>query len=218
MVFAAAAVLISVGPAIAYWHDRSSLAPDVAGLTKPMHLQDWHQAPPDQLWRPAFPGVDAQVSGSLVSDKAPTAPPVDFYVGFYGRARTGHSLTSHVNKLWHDNETTAVSSRLVSAQIGHEPLRLLETTIVTGAQKRIVWSSYWVDGVFTTSLLRVKLLQAKSALVGHEGEAVIAVSTTLEESEETARQRLSNALVALGDLPDRLNSANHRDVMAKAPD
>jgi hypothetical protein len=73
----------------------------------------------------------------------------------------------------------------------------------------MVWSTYWVDGHFTTSLLKVKLRQAIAAFRGNEGQAVLVLSTQMEATPQVARDRLSNVLAGLGRLPENLNSANH---------
>ena len=72
----------------------------------------------------------------------------------------------------------------------------------------MVWSSYWVDSRFTTSLLKVKLWQAGAALKGHEGQAVLVLSTQMEGGVPEARARLSQTLAALGSLPNRLDAAD----------
>jgi hypothetical protein len=72
----------------------------------------------------------------------------------------------------------------------------------------MIWSTYWVDGRFTTSLVRVKLWQAGAALKGHEGQAVLVLSTQMEGSLGDARRRLAHTLAALDQLPARLGDAN----------
>jgi hypothetical protein len=83
-----------------------------------------------------------------------------------------------------------------------------ESTISSPAGRRIVWSTYWIDGRFTTSPFAVKLLQIPAALRGREGQAIIALSTAVDSTDAQARARLSQAMLALRELPGRLDSVN----------
>jgi len=67
-----------------------------------------------------------------------------------------------------------------------------------------------VDGHFVTSLLKVKLLQAAAALRGHEGQAVIALSTPVMGTPDEARYRLAQVFSNQDQLPARLEQANRR--------
>jgi hypothetical protein len=51
----------------------------------------------------------------------------------------------------------------------------------------------------------------RAALEGHQGQAIVAVSTVIESTDLEARHRLSKALAALKDLPDRLDGADRGD-------
>jgi hypothetical protein len=82
--------------------------------------------------------------------------------------------------------------------------------ITSLGERRLIWSSYWVDGRFTTSLFKVKILQAVAALRGHQGQAAIAFSTPIDGTIEDARLRLMETLPAWDELPARLNQANNQ--------
>jgi exosortase len=100
VVFAATALVIGIGPAVALWHDSRLIAPDIASLNAPLRLHDWHSDAATGLWRPVYTGIDAEREASLMSNRPGTTIPVELYIGYYGQARTGHSVTAHVNKLW----------------------------------------------------------------------------------------------------------------------
>jgi len=88
------------------------------------------------------------------------------------------------------------------------PVQIQEWIISSHYEKRMIWSSYWVDGRFTTSLLKVKLWQSAAALRGHEGQATLILSTQMERGPDDARKRLADALASLSQLPARLDEAN----------
>lgn len=71
----------------------------------------------------------------------------------------------------------------------------------------MVWFTYWADGTVTNNPLVVRLLQAKAALSGHDGQAIIAISTPFDVSVDDARARLDRALSFLGPVPAALYSA-----------
>jgi len=85
-----------------------------------------------------------------------------------------------------------------------------EWLIGSPAERRLVWSTYWVDGHFATSLFKVKLLQVAAAVQGHEGQAVLALSTEVVGTPDEARYRLAQALSNQNQLPARLEQANRR--------
>ncbi|HKB95327.1 MAG TPA: EpsI family protein, partial [Rhizomicrobium sp.] len=209
MVAGLAAILLSTGPALAWWHDNYFVKPDLAAITQPFRSAGWREAPAPASWRPDFFGLDARTVESLIPTADGAAIPVELFLGYYARPRPGHSMTAHVNKFWNDGWALS-DVGTVSVTLAGKRIQFQESIITSAAGKRAVWSSYWVDGQFTTSLFKVKLLQAKAALQGHEGQAVIVLSTVIEGTVEDARGRLTGALLALEPLPARLDRANHR--------
>jgi hypothetical protein len=89
-----------------------------------------------------------------------------------------------------------------------------EWIVTSPAERRLIWATYWIDGRFTSSPFAVKLMQIPAALQGREGQAIVALSTGVESTDDEARARLSDAMQALRELPGRLNSVNS-DAQAK---
>ncbi|HET7086113.1 MAG TPA: exosortase A [Rhizomicrobium sp.] len=208
LVAAAAAGLLVSAPALAWWHDNYFVASDLAVLNQPFNHAGWRDTPAAS-WHPEFSGLDAQSRKSMTRRDDPFDAPVDFFLGYYARPRPGHSMTAHVNRFWNAGWTQSDGNNLTATLAGKR-IQIQEWIISTPVQKRLVWSSYWVDGRFTTSLFKVKLLQAAAALQGHEGQAVFAVSTVMEGAPDEARLRLFRALSDQGQLPALLAQANRR--------
>lgn len=206
LVTLAAAGLLATGPALAAWHDNYFVRPDPAAIT-PVLSTDWRQGPLSSSWKPRFAGLDAQTTASLVPAADPLETPVDLFVGYYARPRPGHALTARANQLWSDEGWTSSDARTIKASLAGKPLVLREQTISSRAQKRLVWSYYWIDENTTTSLFRLKLMQAAAALKDRDSQAVIALSTVVDGTVEDARARLTRALGALDQLPARLAQA-----------
>jgi exosortase A len=208
--FLAAALLISLGPAAAWWQNSGTPSFQASELSRPMKLSGWHLNLTEQGWQPDYPGIDAKLAISLLPDRSGSTAPVDLYVGYIARTRVRHTLSAHIEKLWGADRWTLISSSTVSARLNGHEISMQEWKISSLIEKRLIWTSYWVDNRFTASLLNLKLLQAKGALDGNNAEALVAVSTVIDGTDDDARHRLSSAITALGDLPDRLSAASHR--------
>jgi len=209
-VFATAVALIFSIPAYALWHESRSPAPDISALERPMTLSGWHQVRPIGDWAPDYAAMAARLTLSFARDGSSTAAPVDLYVGYYTDATTAHELTAHISHLWNPKTMLVLTSSLANARLQGKNLQMQELIITSPAARRVIWSVYWIDGQFTSNSLATKLLQVPAALSGHEGQAIVAVSTIVDTTDDDARRRLREALVALRDLPDRLSAAAHR--------
>jgi len=207
---ALAAGLICAGPALAFWHDNRSGGADLEAIAAPFAVRGWSQLPAGTTWHPEFFGFDDMKAAAIVPEARPDSLPVDLFLGYYARPRPGHSMTAHINRFWNLDAWKLAESGSVTATVGGKPIQLQEWIINSTSERRMVWSCYWVDGRFTTSLLRVKLWQARAALQGHEGQAVLVLSTQMAEAPQDARGRLSEALAALQSLPDSLDAANRQ--------
>ena len=208
VVAALAAILLSAGPALAWWHDNFFVKPDLAAITRP--FAGWREGLSSPSWHPDFLGLDAQTAASFAPAGDSGEIPVDLFLGYYARPRPGHSMAAHANRLWNGDGWTLSDVGAVSAMLAGKRIQFQESIVTSGAERRAIWSSYWVDGRFTTGLFEVRLLQAEAALRGHEGQAAIALSTVIDGTIEEARRRLSRSLLALDPLPARLDQANHR--------
>ena len=193
LVASVAAVLISAGPAWALWLDRGSPLLNRSVMLTALRTGGWHQDAVNDNWRPFFPGADVQIR-----EKRGELEPVNLFIGYYARPAGGHTVTAGPNRPWDDKVWTAADDGEVSAMLGASPLTLNEVTISSESGKRLVWSAYWVDGTFTNNALFVRLLEARAALSGHGGQAIIAISSPLDDSVEVVRRRLKTSLASLG--------------------
>jgi EpsI family protein len=203
---AVTAILISVGPAYAWWRDTRPAQPDMTATASLLQAGGWQKDAETSNWQPQFPGADASVKMMLAQNDI--AEPVELFIGYYARPRTGHTATAHLNQAWNDTIWNPASNATITAALGKSPVLLQETLINSGMEKRLVWSTYWVDGKFTPSVLRVKLLQTKGVIEGHEGQAFVALSTPVNGPMEDARVRLNGALSSLGQLSGTLDRAD----------
>jgi EpsI family protein len=203
-----AASLLGAGPALAFWHDNYFTGANLSAISDPFAPAGWQQVPPSTSWRPDFSGFDAEASAAILPAAGTDVLATDLFLGYYARPRPGHSMTAHVNRFWDPEKWTLSETHTVTAALAGKKIAFQEWIIASPVEKRMIWSTYWVNGQFTTSLLRVKLRQASAALKGDEGQAVLVLSTQMEGSLEEARGRLSRTLLALDQLPARLDDTN----------
>jgi exosortase A len=213
MVAAGTTFLISIGPAFAYWRESRPIVTNAQALMAPLNVPTWTVARSAETWRPVFHGNDLEFITSFVPSSSDLRA-VDVAIEYYGRIREGRSLVASTNRLW-GGDWYQTESRNVPARIGSEPLQLKETVISSGSQKRLVWSTYWMDGQFTTSALMIKFLQLKTIFVGNESAALIALSTPIDGVQEDARARLRTILMSFSELPTHLIAAGSHGAASK---
>ena len=205
---AGAALVISAGPAFAYWHETRPILVNQAALKQPLAVEGWTVVTPSADWHPDFNEPDGQFATSLKATSA-SAPQVDLVIDYYGRMRERHSLVAATNRLWDVHVWHPIETHALTVRVGGTPVRFNEVVIATPSEKRLVWSSYWMDGRFTNSPLTIKLLQIKTVLTANEGAALLVVSTPIEGAPELARGRLARVVQALTGLPNRLANTGH---------
>jgi exosortase A len=187
-----AAILVSAGPAWALWRDRGSVKLDKGVIRTALRSGGWHEEVADDNWRPYFPGADIHVQAERDDGE-----PVNLFLGYYARPQGGHTVTAGPNRAWNDKVWIATGGSEVRAWLGASPIALNELTISSESGRRLVWFTYWVGGTVTDNQLLVRFLEARAALSGHGGQAIIAISTPLDDSIEVVRGRLRTSLSPL---------------------
>jgi exosortase A len=195
-----AAILVSVGPAWALWRDHGSVRLNQGVILNAARSGGWHEDAADDNWRPYFPGSDMQIQ-----EERDDVGPVNLFIAYYTRPHGGHTVTAGPNRPWNDKVWIVSSSSEVKARLGTSPIALNEFTINSATGKRLVWSTYWVGGTITANQLVVRFLEARAALSGHGGQAVVAISTPLDDSIDVARARLTSSLSLLGPVSGALD-------------
>jgi len=212
---AATALAASIGPALAYWRENRPIVMNSVAFERPLELNGWRTIPGAKDWSPSYANPDAEFAASLTQDSS-NAPAVDLAIIYYSRMREGRSLIASTNDPWDPEMWHRLEAHAATARIGGSPARFSEAVIASRSERRLVWSSYWLDGRFTLSGMTIKLLQLKTALTGNEGAALVAVSTPIDGPLEDARLRIRNALAALDMLPERLAEAGQTGNIQKA--
>jgi exosortase A len=206
MIAAAIILLLATGPVLVYWQDDQSATPST--LAFPRLGDGWSVLPPSQSWEPVYPVPDQKLDNQIARlDQRASA--VDVKVFYYTRIQKKTSLISSKNALWDGAVWHGIESHNVVANLGKQPVGFDENIVKGTSESRIIWSSYWLNGQFTNSALKVKLLQVKGIALRSEGTALITVSTPIDGTVEQARARLRAALTGLENLRENLNAAGH---------
>lgn len=199
-----AVLVVSSGPALAYWERARAYDVNSAALQLPSQLGEYVVGEPTGQWQPKYGEPAARMAVSLTVPQS-FSPPVDAFVYYYLGSNKGHTLVESTNRLWDEHDWNAVARSQISTHIGPTPVAVNELVLSAPYQHRLVWSVYWAGGKFTTSGMDVRLARLKSMFYGGNGAALVAVSTPIEGvTLNGARSRLSHALAAMNGLPSRL--------------
>ena len=141
-VAALAGVLISAGPAWALWRDHGSVTLDRNVIQNALESAGWHEDEPTDNWHPYFPEADARFL-----QERDVVEPVNLFIGYYARPRAGRSVIAHLNRPWDDNVWNPSGGAEIRAKLGATSVKLNEFIINSGSRSRLVWFTYWVDGM-----------------------------------------------------------------------
>ena len=153
---ATALVIISVAPALANYFGHTPPGVDQVALSELTAIRGWHKQGSAGDWRIAFGPGQAQLATSVAPDGASFEPPIDVNISYYVRNRGSASLLAEKNHAWQDNWHPVQQHRVQQTANGVD-IPFDEALIGAGDLKRLVWTTYWIDGRFTTSSLKDSL-------------------------------------------------------------
>jgi exosortase A len=190
---------------VLFWPAAAWALSDHGNAVAPVQLQtprgsDWAVQPALSAWdwRPRVVGTDGSLYTFYRQEGAGDPTPVGLYIGVYRTQRQGAELVTSANMMieqehpvWSD---TLVRARRVLLRNGELALEQHLLSSRRG-QRLLVWTWYLVGDRHTANPYLAKLLEAKSRLMGHRGEAaLIAVAAPYEEQPETAATTLIDFL------------------------
>ena len=189
----AVVALLAAGTLFARFNDSATANPN------PVHLQAAAIALPHAAafapWQARFAPADAQVDAVYAAAPADGAapPPVALSMLYYRNQRNDKAVISSTNRLANEKDDYHVLNSTVRTEaIGARTLAVRESTVqANNGSAILVWNWYWIDGDYTASNIKGKLLQARAKLLfrGDDGAALI-VSTPLSGSVEASRKVL----------------------------
>jgi len=111
-------------------------------------------------WEPPFSPADAQ----LAQDYAKQGRAVSLFVMYYGPSDKSGKLVNSGANLYSTPGWLRTGERNVAAKVDGQPLQVREISITSAGRRLVLWQWYWVDGRFTGSDYRAKLLLAWARL------------------------------------------------------
>jgi EpsI family protein len=192
---ALAVALALAAPAYAaYLQSQPAAAP--SALTAPVVGGGWVASLPSG-WVPNFPSADVELATAYVKD----GKRVDLYIAYYTHQQKGHELITYDNQIADGEMWRRIGGGAVPVELDGQTLTVASTRLWTLARQRLAWHWYWIDGQFTASTLKAKLLQVEAELVTRRrAAAAIVISTDQTTSPEDAAAVLRDFTQNLGSL------------------
>jgi exosortase A len=208
-------LVIAAIPIFRLWDNERSVTFDPAVLAKPETAGGWQAGAPSHIWSPAYVLPDYKLQYAL-HRQGEFAPAVDVHLLYYVKSQNGHGLISSSNALWDEGEWHLLSQTSRTISFGGQIVPAQEILISSQRGIEMVWWTFWEDGRFTTSPARVKIDSVRRILGGHDGTALLAISTLVDSDPAVAAERLNAALANMANLPNALNKAAGRtDISAE---
>jgi exosortase A len=201
----AAVLLALTGPTYAYRLDSQFPAAELPQTDSPHVDQSWHSLSGVlPSWHPLVHGADREF---LEEFEQPGSGIVVRYVALYRLRAIGNMLTTTENRLADDLEWRLAERGEAVLSLGGEKIAVTSAEIVSGRNRRLVWSFFIVDGKITARLFEAKLLQARAVLLQRARvAALVAVSASMDDPGNPAEEQLIRFLAASQSLPQYVGS------------
>ncbi len=138
-------------------------------------------------WLPHYSGQDVTQVWQVFRDGVE----FDVVALTYVEQRNDKKLIYYSNRIAEEHAIRA------SGQLRVAPGFSVNTTITRDGGGRLVWWYWWVDGAVSTSALKTKLLQLRSALFGDPSAALIAVTVSCGEDCRKTQVGAQNSVLLL---------------------
>jgi exosortase A len=201
----AAVLLALTGPTYAYRLDSQFPAAELPQTDSPHVDQSWHSLSGVlPSWHPLVHGADREF---LEEFEQPGSGIVVRYVALYRLRAIGNMLTTTENRLADDLEWRLAERGEAVLSLGGEKIAVTSAEIVSGRNRRLVWSFFIVDGKITARLFEAKLLKARAVLLQRARvAALVAVSASMDDPGNPAEEQLIRFLAASQSLPQYVGS------------
>ena len=157
-------------------------------------------------WLPRFEGADSSLIKTYRSAEGAQAT---VFIGYYTRQRQDSELLGYRNEVVNTRLWRVVNDESFSARLWGRDTVARELEVARDGHRRLIRYWYWVDGEFTASPYRAKLLFARSKLLGGiQGAAVIAIGASFDHDASVARAGIDDFLAHSAPIGDLLLSAD----------
>lgn len=191
LVAIAAIAVLAVAPLSAHALIGSPTANSSISLPPVLAAPPWISSGPDpSSWRPHIGGISADMSQCFRLGERQ----VNLFVA-YNSGGPGTKLVQTGNSFLNPLRWTVESNRVRTIQLDDQQARIEEILFRSASSRRLVWSFYWIDGQFTSSSLRSRLLEAKDRVLReNRAEAAVVISTPIVTDPGDASDLLQDFL------------------------
>jgi exosortase A len=199
--------LVALPAAYAAFLERDANATTKERLAVPSAAAPWVAAAQRGEWQPVFQHADVAIKQSFQNG----TDAADLYLAYYRTQNANKKLVSFENKLVEGKGWEISDRSTATIEIAGETVPVAVTRFVSSGRKRVVFSSYWVDGHFEANGIMAKFLQAKAALTGGPRDAaLVAFSTIASDDWAAADARLKDLAAHLGSVETALRTVADR--------
>jgi EpsI family protein len=186
------ASLILLSPVVIRGGDAGKDAPADTRVL-PYGGSGWIPVEASRSWRPEFHAPYFSTHEALESGHGLQ---VDLFVARYLRQKPGSKLLDSHNRVSAGWQVSAARPRPVT--VDGVTYAVLETTVVSGSERRLVWQWYLVGGQPAHGRLRAKLLELTALLRGRRDGAALALSAPCAVDCAAAEEGMNEVLRIAG--------------------
>jgi len=205
-ILVAGAVLLSAGPAAAYWINHQPPPENTQSeLELPSGTGGWKgPAESDNDWMPEYRGAIARKQAYQKGDKR-----IDLYIGYYLVQKQGEELINDLNRIsnrdiWYSRNP---KGRLHQAGDRGVLEQLLERD---SGEQRLVWYWYRVAGQYTVNPYQAKALQVLGLITGNPQACIMAIAVNSGDDITGARKVLDEFVSIMETSLAKLTELNHQ--------
>lgn len=196
-----AAMVVSLAPSYAKLAWGWAADAGTVRLIAPRSSEPWSASNRDAYgWLPGFVAPSGELSRMYVAGDRE----VKLYVAYFDPGQRDAKVISSTNVLYDRTRWRRVRGVEVVAASGGQSFRVRETAIRSAESSLVLWSWYWVDGMFTGDERLAKFLLAKARLTGSQLGSAAIVLATADRSEQPSASMILRDFLAHMSLQDSL--------------
>lgn len=149
----------------------------------------WSEVPTaSNAWIPAYQGLDREL---LKSYENSAGERITLFIGYYAKQRQDAELGNYSNVLVVQDDARWRAITQLPLDFSNIGINASSARIKSHTEQHLTSYFFYVDGQWATNKYETKWLQLKAQLLGGRNDgAIIALTTSLQESEKTATDLL----------------------------
>jgi len=167
----------------------------------------WQTEAADGNWTPRFAGADATLQQSYAAG----GERAQLYIAYYRHQTQNKKLVTSENIITGERDWEIINRASITLTVGGERVPFAISEYVWHGRKRVILTTYWVNGQFESRPTFEKLRKAQAQLSGGAREAaLVALAMDYQDEAAPALQRLADLATHLPPLKPALEAARAR--------